>query len=114
MGQLRRSWRLSFRSRCSACSLSQASHGGFAPRFYARLLGYGERVPVVGFRTGEAEVAGEVAEELGGGPESRDHDDFDWVGGVGQEILVSGFGPFAVIDGDGEQAADAGHEQPEV
>src|SRR5580692_5646940 len=101
-----RSWRLSFRSLCSACSLSQASHGGFAPRFYARLFGYGERVPVVGFRAGEAEVAGEISEDLGGGPEGHDHVvGSDWPGGVGQERLISGFGPFEVIDGDGEQAA---------
>ena len=49
--------------------LTYAPCGGLAPQLHVRLLRYGERMPVVGFRARKAKVAGEVSEDLGGGPE---------------------------------------------
>src|SRR5258708_37100447 len=95
--------------------LIQAPDRGLAPRLHVRMLGDGERVLVVGLRAGDAEVAGEVAEDLGHGPEGNQHRvGSGGAGCEGQQRLVGGFGALAVIEGDGEQGADAGQEQPEA
>src|SRR5215472_7999135 len=91
----------------------QAPCGGLAPRLRMRLLGYRERVLVVGLRAGDAEVAREVAEDLGHGPQGNQHRvGSGGTGGEGQQRLVVGFGARGVVKSDGEQAADAGLEQP--
>src|SRR5262249_26823506 len=93
--------------------LIHALDGGLAPWFHVRMFGNGERVRVVGLRAGNAEVAGEVAEDLGNGPEGNQHRvGSGGPGGEGQQRLVGGFGALAIIESDSEQAADAGLEQP--
>src|SRR5258708_33560444 len=77
------------------------------------MLGNGERVLVMGLRTVDAEVAGEVAEDMGYGPEGNQHRvGSGGPGGERQQRLVGGFGAVAVVESDGEQAANAGQEQP--
>jgi hypothetical protein len=92
---------------------TQAPDGGFTLRLHVRPLGYGQRVPVVPFCLWTAEVAGDVAENLGRWPKRRQRLGPRRLCGERQQCPVSGFGALAVIDGDGEQAADAGPEQPE-
>src|SRR5215469_11252729 len=94
--------------------LTQTPYGCFAPWLHARPLGYGERLLVVRFCLGKAEVTGEVAEDLGDGPQGRKRVGPGWPSGERQQVLVGGFGAVSVMDGGGEQAADTGPEQPKL